>query len=429
MTRNMKPAGGSEPASLGGDVETAGLLDRLRRLQAVTAALSAASTEDEVAGALLEQGTRAAGATCAVLGIVEARGVLVKHRIGLGGNAPALIAADAVAPLPTAVRSGRPVLLGTRAEWHAQFSPGPRGDFEAFAAVPLLVDGRPVGCLGFGFPDRRYFDAGDLELFEALALQGGQALARAWLHEQQVQLASMLERELLPSDVPAVAQLDVAVRYHPLGNYEGISGDFYDLFPTADDGWIAVIGDVCGKGVEAAIDMLLARHTVRSMSAMNAGLRDFVRVLNQTIIQRGRLGRYCSVAIVRGRPVAGGAHELEYVIAGHPPPLVVRVDGSCDELERGAMLVGVIPSLPVRVMTNRLEADESLVMYTDGVTEARVAGRSFEVDGLAAAITGAAGVGADLIADRIERAVAPFMQGDRRDDMAIMVLAARRARS
>jgi phosphoserine phosphatase RsbU/P len=417
------------PSPVGDDLQTAALLDRLRRLQAVTAALSAASTEAEVAGALLEQGTRAAGATCAVLGIVEARGVVVTHRLGLAGNAPSLIPADANAPLPTAVHSGRPVLLGTRAEWRAQFTHAPRGDFEAFAAVPVLAGGRPVACLGFGFPDRRYFDAGDLELFEALGLQGGQALARAWLNERQGQLATMLERELLPRKLPAVAQLDVAVRYHPLGGTEGISGDFYDLFPTSDGGWIAVIGDVCGKGVEAAIDTLLARHTVRALSAMDAGLPDFVRVLNQTIIQRGRLGRFCSMAIVKGTPARGGAHDLEYVLAGHPPPIILRADGRCEELERGAMLVGVAADLPVRQLTARLGVGESLVMYTDGLIEARAAGESFEIDGLLATLSGAAGAGAGAIAERIESAAAPFMRGDPRDDMAIMVIAAGRRRA
>jgi len=417
---------GLSPVPADGAAQPAGLLDRLARLQAVTSALSAASTEHDVASALLEQATRAAGATCAVLGIVELRGVVVKYRLGMSAGPPALIATDATLPLPTAVRSARPVLLGTRAEWQAQFSPGPRGDFEAFAAIPVVVDGRVLACLGFGFPERRYFDLGDLELFDALALQGGQALARAQLYEQQAHLAGMLERELLPSALPALAGLDVAVRYRPLGGPHAIGGDFYDLFETSDGGWMAVIGDVCGKGVEAAIETLLVRHTLRAIAGTNAALADFVHVLNHEILQRGAHGRYCTLVIVKGRADPAGGHELEYVLAGHPPPLIVRRDGRLEELERCTTLVGVLPELVVRPRRARLEAAESLVMYTDGITEARAGDATFGADGILAALVGAAGdgAGAEAIAARVESAVVPFSQGDPRDDMALMVLAA-----
>ena len=403
--------------------ETAGLLDRLARLQAVTAALSAASTECEVANALLEQATRAAGATCAVLGIVEARGVLVTYRVGMRAGPPALIAADASAPLPTAVRTAEAVLLGTRAEWEAQFSPGPRGDFEAFAAIPVVVDGRVVACLGFGFPERRYFDLGDLELFEALALQGGQALARAWLYEQQAHLAGMLERELLPSALPAVDGLDVAVRFRPLGGTHAIGGDFYDLLATADGGWMAVIGDVCGTGVEAAIETLLVRHTLRALAGTQIGLGAVLRVLNHEILQRGARGRYCTLVVVKGRAERGGGHALDYVLAGHPPPLIVRGDGRAEELVRSTTVVGMLPEIVVTPSRVRLAAGDALVMYTDGITEARTGGATFGADGLRVALNGVAGAGAEAIAESVEAAVAPFSPGAPRDDMALMVIA------
>jgi serine phosphatase RsbU (regulator of sigma subunit) len=425
MRPQTQPQRGLLPVRTDAATDAAVLLDRLARLQAVTAALSAASSERDVANALLEQATRAAGATCAVLGIVEARGVLVTYRLGLSDGPPALIAADATAPLPTAVRTAQPVLLGTRAEWEAQFSPGPRGDFDAFAAIPVAVDGRVVACLGFGFPERRYFDLGDLELFEALALQGGQALARAWLYEKQAQLAGMLERELLPSALPAVAGIEVAVRYRPLGGPHAIGGDFYDLLATPDGGWMAVIGDVCGKGVEAAIETLLVRHTLRALAGTDTALGDVVHVLNREILQRGAHGRYCTLVILKGRAEAGG-HELEYVLAGHPPPLIVRRDGRLDELERCTSLVGALPQLVVRPRRARLAAGESIVLYTDGITEARGAGVTFGIDGLRVALCGAAAAdaGPEAIAARVESAVAPFSVGDPRDDMALMVIAA-----
>jgi serine phosphatase RsbU (regulator of sigma subunit) len=324
------------------------------------------------------------------------------------------------------VHKRQPVLLGTRAEWEAQFSPGPRGDFEAFAAIPVVVDGRAVACLGFGFPERRYFDLGDLELFEALALQGGQALARAWLYERQAHLAGTLERELLPSALAAVPGLDVAVRYRPLGGTHAIGGDFYDLFATADGGWMAVIGDVCGKGVEAAMETLLVRHTLRALAGTQSSLSDFVRVLNHEILQRGPHGRYCTLVIVKGRAEPDGGHALEYVLAGHPPPLIVRGDGRLEELHRSTTIVGVLPELVVSPARIRLEACESLVMYTDGITEARAGEATFGIDGLLAALTGAASAraGAEAIAERVERALRPFSIGDPRDDMALLVIAA-----
>ena len=187
---------------------------------------------------------------------------------------------------------------------------------------------------------------------------------------------------------------------------------------------MAVIGDVCGKGVEAAMETLLVRHTLLALAGTKTCLSDFVRVLNHEILQRGPHGRYCTLVIVKGRAEANGGHALEYVLAGHPPPLIVRGDGRLVQLRRGATIVGVLPEIVVSPSRVRLAPGESLVMYTDGVTEARGGDATFGNDGLLAALT--AGAGAESIAERVETALAPFSVGDPRDDMALMVVAAAR---
>src|SRR5439155_707917 len=200
-------------------------------------------------------------------------------------------------PLPEAMRSGRPVLLGSREAWRRRFPALlPRGDFEAFAAVPLIGERGAVGCMGFGFSDERAFDAGDVELLQVIARQGAQALDRATLYEQRAHAARTLQRGLLPSELPDVPGLQIAAAYEPLGAGDEVGGDFYDVFAT-DAGWTAAIGDVCGKGVEAAVVTGMVRHTLRALELGHGEPAAVLRRLNQAVRRHEPESRFCSVAL------------------------------------------------------------------------------------------------------------------------------------
>src|SRR3954451_12441426 len=144
-------------------------LERITRLHALASALSAALSADDVAHAIVTHGRAATGASCGVLGLPERDALLLghRHRFGAAGSAPPRLPRDAAAPMPEAMRTGAPVLLASRAAWLERFPRvPPRGDFEAFAAVPLMGERGAAGCLGFGFDDGREFAPADVELLK-----------------------------------------------------------------------------------------------------------------------------------------------------------------------------------------------------------------------------------------------------------------------
>jgi PAS domain S-box-containing protein len=194
-------------------------LERVTRLHRLASALSAALSADEVAAAILEHGMAATGATCGVLGLRDGEELVIghRHRFGDVDQAPTRLALGAPVPMPEAMRRGEPVLLGARAEWLARYPVAPRGDFEAFAAVPLAGERGPVGCMGLGFPHARRFETADVELLQVVARQGAQALERAALYEQRSHVARTLQRGLLPNQLPWIPGLEIASAYEPMG--------------------------------------------------------------------------------------------------------------------------------------------------------------------------------------------------------------------
>ena len=172
-------------------------LERVTALHSLASALSAALSGDDVAEAILTHGAATSGACCAVLGLRSGRELILsqRHRVGAARRAPGRLATTAQAPMPEALRTAQPVLLGSRAEWLRRFPEHPpREDFEGFAAVPLIGEHGAIGCMGLGFPTRRTFDAGDLELLQVIARQGAQALERAALYEQRAHVARTLQQ-------------------------------------------------------------------------------------------------------------------------------------------------------------------------------------------------------------------------------------------
>ncbi|HEY3021685.1 MAG TPA: SpoIIE family protein phosphatase, partial [Solirubrobacteraceae bacterium] len=337
-------------------------MERVTRLHALASALSAAPSADEVADAILRHGAETTGASCAVLGLVEGRDLVLahRHRFGDAGAAPARVPAAAEAPMPEAIRSGRPVLLGSRDAWLRRFPALlPSGDFEAFAAVPVVGEHGAVGCMGFGFPDRRAFDNADVELLQVIARQGAQALERAALYEQRAHVARTLQHALLPAELPEVPGLQIAAAYQPLGAGDEVGGDFYDVFPT-DAGWTAAIGDVCGKGVEAAVVTGTVRHTLRALELAHGEPAAVLRRLNQAVRRHAPDSRFCSVALAHLTALREG-FRVDLACAGHPPALVLRAGGELEELGACGSLLGIDDEMHLVATTSELRSGDALV--------------------------------------------------------------------
>jgi PAS domain S-box-containing protein len=296
--------------------------DRTARLQEVTERLSAALTGDEVADVILSAGMAATGATGGVLALRDGADLVVGHRVGMGGAAaPMRLGLGLEMPLAIAARTAQPVLLPSRDAWLSRMAHPPPSDFEAFAAVPLRFEGGVPGVMGLAFAGRRDFDTADVALLDAIARQGAQALERARLYEERAYVARTLQRGLLPREVPAIAGLDVAVRYRPIGDGSEVGGDFYDVFAAAD-GWLVAVGDVCGKGTEAAMLTGVVRNTIRALAVRDTEPAAIVAGVNEALLREGSPHALSSVACGSVRRAAGG-FVVTLAAGGHPRP-------SCD---------------------------------------------------------------------------------------------------
>jgi sigma-B regulation protein RsbU (phosphoserine phosphatase) len=232
------------------------------------------------------------------------------------------------------------------------------------------------------------------------------------------ELAETLQRTLIPPTPPAIDGLAIAAAYRPAGDGREVGGDFYDVFQVADHEWLAVIGDVTGKGIAAATVTAFVRHTVRALAMQQRDPSDLLVELNRAVLAHDT-DRFCTVVVVRLCD-DGGEWVLTGSVGGHPLPLVRHPDGSVAELGTHGSLVGVIEAPTFSTFEHRLE-DDLLVLYTDGVIEARHDGAFFGLEGLMPLV---AGTGHDpgTVTRAVVDAVLGFQDGDPRDDIAVLTL-------
>lgn len=271
------------------------------------------------------------------------------------------------------------------------------------AVLPVLVNGQ-VRTDAAGRPQLiriTVFDARDRRSYEQELLRARQAAETD--RERLRELVRDLQRSLLPPELPAVPGLTAAAHYHAASDSQ-VGGDFYDLFPLPVGGprWGLLLGDVCGKGVEAAAITARARYTLRASTAYAADPAAGLRLLNTVLLTEppAELTRFCTAILGVITPVDGGV-SLRLASGGHPPPLRRRADGRVDfpALPAGP-LIGGLPDPVFASTTLVLAPGDTLLLYTDGLTEARVdADRTrFGREGLRDLISGLpAGDAADMI--------------------------------
>ncbi|HEV2810528.1 MAG TPA: SpoIIE family protein phosphatase [Acidimicrobiales bacterium] len=233
-------------------------------------------------------------------------------------------------------------------------------------------------------------------------------------------LARTLQSTFVPPEILTVPGLDVGGAYRPAGDGSEVGGDFYDVFETGRGAWGVVLGDVCGKGAAAAIVTALARYTMRAEalrtpypSAVLAGLHE--------VLVRYHPDRFCTALFAVLEPAAEGI-RITGASGGHHLPICLRADGTFEAIGETGMILGMLDTPVLTDATAILRPGDVVVLYTDGVTEARRKGEFFDDERLCAVIAGAAGAGAQGIADSIVAAVLDFQAGNARDDVAVVVL-------
>jgi PAS domain S-box-containing protein len=293
--------------------------------------------------------------------------------------------------------------------------------------VPLRPSGRTLGALTLiAAESGRTFGADDVTLAEALAARGALALDNARLYTERSKIAHVLQRSLLPTTLPRIPGVEVAVRYRAAGDQNEVGGDFYDVYGTAGGTWTAVVGDVAGKGAGAAALTALSRHTLRAAALRGDDQVGQLELLNDALLARaGDEHGFVTVALARVRPDADGA-QLTLATGGHLPPLLVRADGSVELVEVRGSLVGALAAPQFATREDRLAPGDRLVLYSDGVVELRGRDPGEGEEALLAVVREHGRATADELALAIERHAVDRQGGEPRDDIAVLVLEAER---
>lgn len=246
------------------------------------------------------------------------------------------------------------------------------------------------------------------------------AKERAEASEERTRLLSQtLQQTLIPPVAPVVAGLDVAAAYRPAGNGTEIGGDFYDIFKIADGEWVVALGDVCGKGVEAAVVTALVRHTLRAATVDHPSPAVALERLNRVVKEHGT-DRFCTVVLLRMRRVPSG-WDVTFCSGGHPLPVLLRPGQEPTSIGRHSPLVGVLDDLDFDDHAVRLGPEDTLVLYTDGVTEGRRDEEFYGEDRLCETLAETAADAAARV-DALLDDVLDFQRGRTRDDVALVAI-------
>jgi PAS domain S-box-containing protein len=284
--------------------------------------------------------------------------------------------------------------------------------------VPLVVPGQPpIGVLTVAMAESgRRFDEADVELVRELGHRVATAVERARLYRDRSLIASTLQRSLLPPELPDIPDFRLASCYQAAGEQNDVGGDFYDAFEVPG-GWMVLVGDVAGRGAEAAALTSLSRYTLRTAGRLLGDPIAAFEQLNEALREREGLS-LVSVCCVLLRVECEPA-RAEVVLAGHPPPYRLR-SGNPTPVGVFAPFLGAYESGGWEAVGIDLAARDQLVLYTDGVIDAVGEEERFGEERLIATLREGRGA-ADTVA-RIERAVRQFALGPQVDDMAVIVV-------
>lgn len=285
--------------------------------------------------------------------------------------------------------------------------------------IGLTARGATLGALLMVRGAARGFDEGEVAFVEQLAARAAMALDSARLYEERGLIATELQHRVRPLELPEIDGIRLAARYRPAAEHLDIGGDFYDVHGSGDD-WLISLGDVCGKGVEAAVLTDRARQSIRTAAHFDRSPTVVVGALNTVLLEAGS-DRFVTMVCARVRPAADGSHvDVELAAAGHPAPIVLRANRTVEHVEVSGMAVGLMPNVTYRAAGVRLERGDTMLLYTDGIDEAKADEGFYGIDRLTAFLPDYAGAAPDVICEALEQDVLEHLDGRPHDDIALL---------
>jgi len=293
-------------------------------------------------------------------------------------------------------------------------------------AVPMISRGTVVGVITFVSAETGYhFDDGDLTLAENLASRAATAIENSRLYAARSAIARTLQASLLPPTLPEVPGFELAAVYRSAREGTEVGGDFYDVFNTAADQWYVIVGDVCGKGAEAAAVTAMARYTIRAAAVRRRSPAAILRLLGEAMLRQETpelAGRFCTIACLH-LDLSRSPARATVACGGHPLPAVLRADGTVEELGTEGTLLGLVERPELHDRAGDLHSGDVVVLYTDGLTEAGAPAQVWSPEDLADVLRRAAGKAPQEIVDHAVREALGAARAAR-DDIAVVALRA-----
>lgn len=236
------------------------------------------------------------------------------------------------------------------------------------AIVPIVASGEVIAALTLVRLDpARPMDVETVETLRALASQAALAIDNARLYQQQAGFADAMQRSLLPATPPVLPGIEIGSVYESSARLD-VGGDVFDYAILADGRLAVVVGDVTGKGIDAAADMAMTKFVFRSLAREHPGASEFLRAANEVVVEEVQEGKFVTLVYLTVDPATG---EVATASAGHPNPRLVHVDGSVVELGTSGLALGISPDQEYPEAGEQLEPGSGVVLFTDGIIEAR----------------------------------------------------------
>jgi serine phosphatase RsbU (regulator of sigma subunit) len=338
---------------------------------------------------------------------------------------------DAETGAPAVARTGRTqyvrevtdemIVAGARDPEHLEILR--RLELRSGVTAPLIARGRTFGTITLASAEsERLFEEADVQLAEELARRAGVAIDNARLYTERTRIAHTLQARLLPERLPEIPNTQIAARYRAAGELNEVGGDFYDVFARSSTEWAMVVGDVSGKGAEAAAVTALARYTLRAAAMDDVSPGEALQRLNQAMLADGS-SQFATVVLAYVAQSPEGL-RIQVSLGGHPPPMLLRANGEVEAVGTFGGLLGLLEAPRLHDTTTTMAPGDVLLLYTDGVTEAGPRNAPFGQSGLASLLTNLAGREPQEVVDAVESAAVGAQTGEPRDDIALLALRA-----